>query len=78
MVFKEGFILRNAADAQWYMGYSLGFPGYNFFPHQKLRQHAYRRRDGEHLFDSAGTGGTSIPNHLHHPTSDLWIEGSLF
>lgn len=78
MVFKEDFILRNAADAQWYMEYySLRFPGYRFIPHQKLRQYPYWGRDGECLFDSAGTGGVSIPNHLHHRTSDLWMEGNF-
>jgi hypothetical protein len=33
--------------------------------------------DEEHASDSAGTGGASIPNHLHHPTSNLWIEGAF-
>lgn len=33
--------------------------------------------DGEDGSDSAGTGGASIPNYLHHPTSDLLIEGSF-
>lgn len=34
--------------------------------------------DGEDGSDSAGTGGASIPNYLHHPASDLLIEGLLF
>lgn len=34
-------------------------------------------RDGEHVSDSAGTGSVSIPNHLHHPTSNLLMEGSF-
>lgn len=29
--------------------------------------------DGEDESDSAGTGGASIPNYLHHPTNDLLI-----
>lgn len=33
--------------------------------------------DGEDGSDSASTGGASLPNYLHHPTSDLLIEGSF-
>lgn len=36
----------------------------------------YRGRDGSHLSDSAGTGAASIPNHLHHRASDLFMEGA--
>lgn len=54
------------------------FPGYCFISHQKLRQHnSYCGRDGKHLSDSAGTGGASIPYHLHHRASDLLMEGAF-
>lgn len=33
--------------------------------------------DGEDGSDSAGTGRASIPNCLHHPTSDLLTQGSF-
>lgn len=36
----------------------------------------YCGRDGSHLSDSAGTGAASIPNHLHHLASDLFMEGA--
>lgn len=32
--------------------------------------------DGEDGSDSAGRGGASIPNCLHHPTNDLLTQGS--
>lgn len=32
--------------------------------------------DGEDGSDSAGGGGASIPNCLHHPTNDLLTQGS--
>lgn len=74
---RKAQLLRNADDAWWYMGYySPRFPGYHFISHLKLRQYSYRGRDGEHLSDSTGTGGSSIPNHLHHQTSDLLVEGA--
>lgn len=57
--------------------YSPHFPEYHFISHLKLRQYSYRGRDGEHLSDSIGTGGSSIPNHLHHQTSDLLMEGAF-
>lgn len=37
----------------------------------------HRRRDGEPLSDSAGTGGASIPNYWHHQASDLLMEGAF-
>lgn len=57
--------------------YSPRFPGYHIISHLKLRQYSYRGRDGEHLSDSTGTGGSSVPNHLHHRTSDLLMEGAF-
>lgn len=57
--------------------YSPRFPGYHFISHLKLRQYSYPGREGERLSDSTGTGGSSVPNRLHHRTSDLWMEGAF-
>lgn len=76
-------LLRNAADVYRSMAYhSLRFSRYHFFSHQKFRASALMADkcllcDGEDGSDSAGTGGASIPNYLHHLTNDLLMEGSF-